>query len=114
MHDRMTESQAHHGDRTMTGCSDIKRIGDRLEQVDAILACEGGLHRPLSAVRSLLSGFSGTAFPTHDMRRRWIDMLETMLRLDAKVATVAEAADLLRHVEQLRRAVRAHEADIGP
>ena len=113
MHDRMTEPYPDHGARTMTGRSDLERISDRLEQVEAILAYEGALHRRLLAVRSLLSGFSSTVFPTHDMRKHWIDILETMLRLDAKVATVAEAAELLQHVERLRRAVRAHEADIG-
>jgi len=57
---------------------------------------------------------SGSAvLPAYSMRKRWTDMLETMLRLDANVATPAEAADLLRQVESPRRAVRAHEADIG-
>ena len=51
--------------------------------------------------------------PAYSMRKRWTDMLETMLRLDANVATPAEAADLLRQVESPRRAVRDHEADIG-
>ena len=94
--------------------SDLERIGDRLEQVEAILAYEGALHRRLIAARSLLNVSARAALPTRSMRKQWTDMLETMLKLDAKFATAAEAADLLRQVEALRRAVRAHEADIGP
>jgi hypothetical protein len=93
--------------------SDLEQIGDRLEQVEAILAYEGPLHRRLIAVRSLLNLSGSAVLPTRSMRKRWTDMLETMLRLDAKVAAPAEAAELLRQVESLRRAVRAHEVDIG-
>ena len=93
--------------------SDLEKIGDRLEQVEAILAYVGPLHRRLIAVRSLLNVSGSAVLPTRGMRKRWTDMLETMLRLDAKVATPAEGAELLRQVESLRRAVRAHEANIG-
>ena len=93
--------------------SELENIGDRLEQVEAILAYEGPLHRRLIAVRSLLNLSARAALPTRAMRKDWTELLETMLKLDAKVATPAEAADLLRQVEMLRRAVRAHEADIG-
>jgi hypothetical protein len=93
--------------------SDLELIGDRLEQVEAILTYEGALHRRLLAVRSLLNLSGSAVLPTRSMRKRWTDMLETMLRLDAKAATPAEAEELLRQVESLRRAVRAHEADIG-
>ena len=92
--------------------SELEKIGDRLEQVEAILAYVGPLHRRLVAVRSLLSPSGSAILPTRSMRKRWTDILETMLKLDAKVATPAEVADLLRQVEHLRRAVRAHEADI--
>ena len=93
--------------------TDFEMIGDRLEQVEAILAYEGVLTRRMIAVRELLSHYDGAALPTLSMRKRWIDILETMLKLDANVATAAEAADLLQQVERLRRAVRAHQADIG-
>jgi len=93
--------------------SDLELIGDRLEQVEAILAYEGALHRRLIAVRSPLNLSGSAVLPTRSMRKRWTDLLETMLRLDAKVATPAAAAELLRQIEGLRRAVRAHEADIG-
>ena len=91
--------------------TDLEKIGDRLEQVEAILAYEGALTRRLIAVRELLS--HSAALPTRGMRKRWIAILETMLKLDANVATAAQVADLLRQIESLRRAVRAHEADIG-
>ena len=94
--------------------TDLEKIGDRLEQVEAILAYEGALSRRLIAVRELLRLSDSATLPTRSMRERWIDILETMLKLDAKVATAAEAADLLLQVEGLRRAVRAHEAKIGP
>ena len=93
--------------------SELEQIGDRLEQVEAILVYEGALHRRLIAARSLLNLSGSALLPTRSMRKQWIEMLETMLKLDAKAATVAEVADLLRQVEILRRAVRAHEADIG-
>jgi hypothetical protein len=38
---------------------------------------------------------------------------EALWQVHAKVATPAEAAELLRQVESLRRVVRAHEADIA-
>ena len=91
----------------------LEKIGDRLEQVEAILAYEGALTRRLIGVRELLSRSDSAALPTRGMRKRWIDILETMLKLDANVATTAQGADLLRQIESLRRAVRAHEADIG-
>ena len=93
--------------------SDLEVIGDRLEQAEAILAYEGALGRRLTAVRSLLSHSGGAALPTRSMRKQWTEILETMLKLDAKVATPGEAAELLRQVESLRRAVRAHEGHIA-
>ena len=93
--------------------TDLEKIGDRLEQVEAILAYDGALPRRLIAVRSLLNLSGNAALPTRAMRKDWTELLEMMLKLDAKAATPAEVADLLREVERLRRAVRAHEADIG-
>ena len=92
--------------------SDLERIGDRLEQVEAILAYEGALTRRLIAVRELLSLSDSAALPS-SMRKRWIDILETMLKLDAEDASAADVAELLRQIKSLRRAVRAHEAAIG-
>jgi hypothetical protein len=92
--------------------TDLEKIGDRLEQVEAILAYEGALTRRLIAVRELLGHSDSAALPTRSMRKRWIDLLETMLKLDANVATAGDVANLLRQIENLRRAVRGHEADI--
>src|SRR5262249_23289321 len=93
--------------------SDLETIGDRLEQAEAILAYEGALSRRLFAVRKLLSGFDSAVLPTRGMRKRWIGVLETILKLDHQAATAAEVADVVRQIQNLRRAVRAHEADIS-
>ena len=70
--------------------TDLEMIGDRLEQAEAILAYEGMLTRRLIAVRELLSQSDTASLPTLSMRKRWIDILETMLKLDANVAVAAE------------------------
>src|SRR5689334_1227248 len=103
------------GVRAVNGPSrtDLERIGDRLEQVEAILAYEGALTRRLIGVRELLSHSDSAALPTRSMRNRWADILETMSKLDAKVASAADVADLLREIETFRRAVRAYETSIG-
>ena len=75
--------------------TDLEKIGDRLEQVEAILAYEGALTRRLIAVRVLLSHSDSAALPTASMRKRWIGILESMLKLDAKVATAAEVCGSL-------------------
>ena len=93
--------------------SELEQIGDRLRQAEAILAYEGALTRRLIAVRELLSRSDSTALPSPNTRKLWADILETMLRLDMMVPAAGEVADLLRQIESLRRAVRAHEADIG-
>ena len=99
----------------MTGIprSELEQIGDRLEQAEAILAYEGALPRRLSAVRSMLSQYNSGALPTSSMRKRWTEILETMLKLDAKFASAAEAAELLQRIKDLRKAVRAHEGIVG-
>ena len=92
--------------------SDLEKIGDRLEQVEAILVHQGVLSIRLIAARKLLSPLDSTILPTRSMRKLLISILETMLRLNGETATGADLAGLLREIEDLRRAVQTRQADV--
>lgn len=92
--------------------SDLEKIGDRLEQAEAILAYEGTTAHRLSAVRALLSPLGSTVMPTRSTRKQWVGIVETMLQLKHDTATADEAGDLSRQIADLRRAIHAHQADI--
>ena len=93
--------------------SDFEKTGDRLEQAEAILVYEGAAAHRLVAARALLSTLSSTVMPTLSTRKQWVGIVETMLRLKHDIATADEVMDLSRQIADLRRAIRAHEADIS-
>jgi hypothetical protein len=93
--------------------SHLEQIGDKLEQAEAILAYNGGSSHRLAAVRALLSPLGSAVMPSLSMRKRWVGIVETMLRLKHDMATADEVADLSRQIVDLRRAVRAHEVHIS-
>lgn len=93
--------------------SDLEKIGDKLEQAEAILAYEGGTFHRLAAVRALLRTLNSTVMPTLSMRKQWVGIVETTLRLKHDMATADEVVDLSRQIADLRRAIRAYEADIS-
>ncbi len=93
--------------------SDLEKMGDRLEQAEAILAYDGASSHRLAAVRALLRTLSSTVMPTPSMRKQWVAIAETMLLLKQDMATTVEVADLSRQIATLRQAIRAHEVDIS-
>ena len=92
--------------------SDLEEIGDRLEQVEAILAYAGAGSRRLIAVRALLQDYKAENMPTRGIREKWVAIIEAMLKLD-RSATDDQLRDLRRQVADLRGAVHAYQSNLS-
>ena len=92
--------------------SDLDEIGERLEQVEAILAYAGAGSRRLIAVRALLQDYKAENMPTSGMRQKWVAIVEAMLKLDNS-ATDDQLRDLCRHIADLRGAVHAYQSHLS-
>ena len=56
--------------------SHLEKIGDKLEQSEAILAYEGVTFHRIAAVRALLRALRSTVMPTLSMRKQWVSIAE--------------------------------------
>ena len=92
--------------------SDIDEIGDRLEQVDAILVYAGAGSRRLIAVRVLLQDYKAENMPTRGMREKWVAIIGAMLKLD-RSATDDQLEDLRRQIADLRGMVHAYQSNLS-
>ena len=90
---------------------DLEEIGDRLEQVEAILAYAGAGSRRLIAVRVLLQDYKLENMPTRGLREKWLAIIEAMLKLDSS-ATDDQLGDLRQQIADLRGAVHAYQSKV--
>jgi hypothetical protein len=56
--------------------------------------------------------FSSENMPTRGMRKLWIAVVETMLKIENSTATPDQVWALRQQIGQLRKAIRDHEAGI--
>src|SRR5262249_40130065 len=87
--------------------SNLEEIGDRLEQVEAILAYAGAGSRRLGAARELLQAYKPETMPTRGRGETWVATIEAMLKLD-RSPTDDQLRDLGRQIASLRGALHRY------